>query len=543
MSLPRMALLTTVLLAIATGAPAKSKSKAPAPAPSPSPSPAAAAEPSARVSPTADGTRVDLSIPGTLWGWAAPREPGGRRALYLLVGPPGDESAGKATCAVTDCAVSRDKPEGRLFRWRANAPDRLELVRSQLPAGGLDAAARAGAPGVEDLLLVRDGAVDRLSTDRGAPKPSETIVRDAELGRAFGDPRLADGVTGDDALRAAVVGALRTWTLAEDGGARLAGTIDIPVDVDPSVGSFRVMSRAIIPIGRGGAGRALYATEPELLGFERVRTVLLDPDGPEDARSLECWGQLPGRERMLESGFVALDGTPALVVLTTAADKLSLFAGKRLRVFALGTDRTRLGGAPRYADETGINLWQDATPFAIDLDADGRDDLVLGYWKGLTHDIAALETRRGLPDGSFGKAHTFEVEVEDGDRGFLDFGHDLDGDGHPDLVLLGGGALRIYPGRPPAEAATKPVASKPSRVIPLSAEMPGAAGAWLAFRASDSSLAFGRGGHGPGDPRFVDFDGDGRPEILFIGGGTGGVRASVVLVRGAATPPPRAAGS
>jgi len=167
----------------------------------------------------------------------------------------------------------------------------------------------------------------------------------------------------------------------------------------------------------------------------------------------------------------------------------------------------------------------------------------LGYWKGLTHDIAALETRRGLPDGSFGKAHTFEVEVEDGDRGFLDFGHDLDGDGHPDLVLLGGGALRIYPGRPPAEAATKPVASKPSRVIPLSAEMPGAAGAWLAFRASDSSLAFGRGGHGPGDPRFVDFDGDGRPEILFIGGGTGGVRASVVLVRGAATPPPRAAGS
>src|SRR6185503_14174928 len=151
------------------------------------------------------------------------------------------------------------------------------------------------------------------------------------------------------------------------------------------------------------------------------------------------------------------DGAPVLVVTTTSGDKLSLLGEKSLRVYTLGGERTRAGEAPSYAATTGINLWQQAFPVILDLDRDGRDELVLAYWKGLKNAIAALEIYPGGAGGTFGKARTMTFDVEEGQKDVLNFGDDADGDGRPDLVLIAGHELLVFPGTLPEKALEAPV--------------------------------------------------------------------------------------
>jgi len=53
--------------------------------------------------------------------------------------------------------------------------------------------------------------------------------------------------------------------------------------------------------------------------------------------------------------------------------------------------------APLFAVETRVNAWQSVRLFVRDVDGDGRDDLVLGYWKGLTDDRVVLERQFRYP--------------------------------------------------------------------------------------------------------------------------------------------------
>jgi hypothetical protein len=484
----------------------------------------------------ADGTRADLVFDGALLGWAAPREAAGVRSLYLLIAPPAPPAAAPA-CSVAP-GEDRDASSGpaRLFRWRATHPAEVELIRSDLPSDGSLDAADLDGDGRESLLLVRPGAVEAVSLDGGGPA-TRRLIEDGEIARPSGDPVRIAPAAGDAPIRAAVVGAFRSWRRTQAGTLVLASDVDLPVVVDPGRTRDRVASPEVLVIGRGREGRMLFATAPEAVGLDRVRTFLLDPDAPLDARSSECWGQFPERERLLDSGVALMDGKPVLIATSTAADKLSVFGGKNLRVFPLGPDRTRVGGAPLFAGDTDINLWQRETPFVIDLDRDGRDDLVLGYWKGLTHDLVALEVHRRDPDGTFAKARTEEFEVDDADTEFIDFGRDLDGDGRPDLAILSASSLRVYPGADPERSVAKPVAGKPSRSIPLAPGTPPARGPWMEFHLSSSSLVTGKSAPGLGDPRFVDLDGDGRDDILFVGSTNAGAAASIVRLRGAEVAP------
>jgi hypothetical protein len=274
----------------------------------------------------------------------------------------------------------------------------------------------------------------------------------------------------------------------------------------------------------------VFATDPEPLGKRRLRTLLLDPDAPADARVVESWALFPKPEGVVDSAFAMLQGAPVLIVTTTSAEKLSLLGEKQLRIFPLGGDRTRAGDAPQFAATTGINLWQQAYPVVVDLDKDGRDDLVLPYWKGLQNAIAALEVYKGASGTGFGKPRTTSFDVDNGEKAFLEFGPDLDGDGRPDLVLFAKREMLVYPGSEPSQAIQKPVASRPSRRIPLAADLPRPRGSEVSMGLEGFQIQRSSGGLGA--PHFVDLDGDGRAEAIFAGDAASGGRVSVVFVRG-----------
>jgi len=480
-----------------------------------------------------DGRRTDLAFDGPLLGWAVPRSGGGRRSLIVLVGPKRQESRSEldTTCLVRETTPANPQ-DARLYRWRPESPDRLDLLGSGLPEGALDSADLDG-DGDDDQLLQHEGQIDLVTTSSEGSAETKPLVEDAELGRSCCGPRGAwDGFSEHDvAFRATVLGAFRTYRRDPTGGVVLASEIAIPARVNAGSARARIASPAVRPIGVTSAGRVVFATEPEALGERRLRTLLIDPDGPPATQVVESWSLFPQPERVVDTAFSVLDGEPVLVVTTISAEKLSLLGEKWLRVFSLGGNRTRAGDPPIFAATTGINLWQATNPAIVDLDRDGRADLVLAYWKGLKNAIASLEVYRGAAGPRFAKARSMSFDVEGGDKGFMAFGPDADGDGRPDLILLAEKELVVFPGVDAKAAAEKPVETRPSRRVALPSDFPNASSDSISV--GPGGFEFARAAGGLGSPHLVDLDGDGRPEALFAGNhGNGAGRLSIVAVRG-----------
>ena len=528
----RLVPLLVIAATLCSTGPAGAKPKAkkqPAPAPTPT---AAATVTVARL---ADGWRADLGLPGTLLGWALPRDRDGRRTLYLLVAPKPDTAS---TCTVLDS--KRDaKHDARLFRWRFEVPEQLEPLGSELPRGALDSA-DVTAEGADDLLLLREGAIDLLAPSAEGAWSARPLVVDDQLAWPCCGPRMAwdAAAEADPTLRVALLGAFRSYGPGRDGGVAITSELGTPERVSAGTERMTVQSPAVRPVGRSASSRMVFATDPEPLGKRRLRTLLFDPDGPADAHVTESWALFPRPEGVVDSAFAILQGAPVLIVTTTSADKLSLLGEKSLRIFPLGGDRTRAGDAPLFAATTGINLWQQAYPTVLDLDKDGRDDLVLAYWKGLQNAIAALEVYKGGAGSGFAKPRSTSFDVDDGQKAFMDFGHDLDGDGRPDLLLFAKGELLVFPGSPADRAIQKPVASHASRRIPLASDLPRPRGS--AMSMSLEGFQISRSWGGLGTPHLFDLDGNGRPEAVFAGDGASGGRVSVVFVRGSSAEAPSA---
>jgi hypothetical protein len=181
-----------------------------------------------------------------------------------------------------------------------------------------------------------------------------------------------------------VVGSLRAYGALADGSWGRAQEIPMPVNVEVHKQEFVLRTPTVQALPPGPDKRRLFAIGPESFGSDRLRTLLVDPSQPPDTPPVECWSKLPGPERLMEARYVWIAGKPALVVTTRSAVKLGIFAEKWLRVFTLAEDRTRRGSGPLLALETKINLWQSTVPQMHDVDRDGREDLVLPYWKGLS---------------------------------------------------------------------------------------------------------------------------------------------------------------
>ena len=186
------------------------------------------------------------------------------------------------------------------------------------------------------------------------------LVADAELGASFSccGPRVTwdDASDEDAALRVGVLGGYRTYRAEPDGAVKLVSEQAIPERVSPGADHMAVGSPWVHALGRAASGRMLFATEPEPLGKRRLRTVLLDPDGPAGSQAVECWVLFPESERVVDSGFLILDGAPVLVVTTTSADKLSLNFSKRIGIDQ-GFSRTNITASGDLRDPTYPWAW------------------------------------------------------------------------------------------------------------------------------------------------------------------------------------------
>ena len=197
-------------------------------------------------------------------------------------------------------------------------------------------------------------------------------------------------------------------------------------------------------------------------------------------------------------------------VATKPSGKLGLFGEKRIRLFPLEHDRTRLGWPPLMAATSNMNLWQQSTPVMLDVNADGMEDLVVGYWKGLKNSRVVLDAYLRMPDRSFAKVpKTTAFDVEDGNRSFVHYGNDLNGDRVGDLILASGDAFLFYPGL--HSTTGKKLVSKTPRVAPVRQ---------LDLGENSITISLGpTGSHVEGSlshrgPRYADLDGDGRLELL-----------------------------
>jgi hypothetical protein len=502
------------------------KSSAPKPADAPAPPPAS-------VMRFADGQRVDLAAEGTLLGWAALRAEGGGRVVYALIGPAPPEDVDR-TCAVEGPETPRGAEDAKLFRWSLQSPDRLEPLPGAYPHGTLEAADLDG-DGHDELVLLREGEIDEIAPASGA---LNRIVHEAAFGKALPDPRAARSRAdaADPALRLIVDGSFATYRREPGGDVRATASLDLPVRITKGSGYVQVVVPEAVLIGAPDGGYPMFGTIPEQAGPQRLRTWVLQPEAPAAERARECWLQLPAAERALDTAFAMIDGTPSLIVTTMSSEKLDLFGEKRLRVFSLGSDRTRAGASPRFAATTGLNLWQVGYPAVADVNGDAKDDLVIGYWKGLKRRLAALEVYPGQGGGAFGKPRSMELNVEGGDEAYLAFGQDVDGDHRADLLVIANGELRVYPGNAPEAAAGKPVRNEPSRRVALLPGLPNAGSITVSFSMS-GGLWVSRRPPGLGTPRQLDLDADGRPELIFAGDLDGRARISVVTLRGAGSTP------
>ena len=492
--------------------------------------------------------RIDAVLPGRLISYALPAIGSGRREILMLVEPEGPPSPPQPTKPNRCQEQAGIAPMPKSLRWLYRldlAGDEsggaLTRLRDDLPsdAVALDAI-DLDADSRDEILLTRPGGLHILRDidgRRAAGGPDLLMTDPAilEKGSAHLEPRW---------MRRPGVGATTTIPIPFLGGVRFYGPtaegrswdqlLEAPLtlEAERSSGGLKLSSPKVQMVGRRHDGAILFASGPQTDGGRRLRTMFFEPAAQGGSRETEVWSDLPGFEAVIESRYLTLDGRPALVVTTRPSDKLSLFGEKMLRVFLLDeTDRSRNGVAPIFAVDSHMNLWQAMTPVARDVDGDGREDLVLGYWKGLKDSRVMLDVHLRREDGSFSRSPvTTDFDVEHGDRSLVEYGRDLDGDGGADLLLLSRAGVLIYPGKAVLRGGHDLVEKTARFTIPVSSHRDesdendgsdldinisiggggkGGGGLAVSSDAGDSGSSSGRG-----LPRAVDLDGDGVSEIV-----------------------------
>jgi hypothetical protein len=270
----------------------------------------------------------------------------------------------------------------------------------------------------------------------------------------------------------------------------------------------------------------------------RLRTVLVAASG----ERRELTSELPEPEQVAESTVVSLDGRPTLVVGTFRG--LGLMSRKLLRVFALVGEAGSAPRRPLLSRELPARAWQDLEVIAGDFDRDGRDDLMLAAADGLTESEVKVTMFRGLGGGRL-RAEPTTVAFPVKKRTWR-FGADVDGDGLPDLVTLGGGRVDVHLGSAPTGFPAK----KPSFTIKVDGTEAdarrtkevsvGTGGAYAGeSRAEQQPRPAATPAEGaaeqpslpPPDWELVDVDGDGKAELLWWAPEKDGRETKLIVLR------------
>ena len=468
-------------------------------------------------------TRLDAVLPGTLVSYALPASPAGGRDLYALVapreypgtppgqdGPEGGESEEEAASRLPPCPEQGTDEPLALYRIRSSGEGELIRLHNAPPSDAtvVDAADLDG-DGRDELLLAREGTVYRVD-----PGGIEPLVEDPDLSWKNLHPRSVRSpeIGSRPLVPVFLLGELRLYGPPEAGGPwEVLARIDLPLEGRAREGGLSVRSRIPEFLGRREDGTLVYATRPEPFGASRLQTRLIELQPSGDATFTECWMRFPFPERAMEQEFFLIDDRPVFVTATMRADKLSVFGEKQLRIFPLERDRSRLGRPPLFAAESRMNLWQSGEIMMVDVNRDGLDDLVIGYWK---NDRIVLDAYLREEAGWFARAPaTTAFDVKGGDRSFLLYGSDLDGDDLPDLLVRARGNLVLHPGlassngkKLVAKSARELIQGPPSLASRATEGKPSASGGISTVHA----LSVG------GRPQLVDLDGDGAQEILLV---------------------------
>jgi hypothetical protein len=478
--------------------------------------------------------RLDVTLPGRLVGFALPSVGGGsdggsdRRDVVLLVVPIEDDARADGGSDDGEAAPAPACPQEEkrtavptaLYRLDREGEGGLSLLRDDLPhdCTGL-VAADLDDDGIDELLIARPDVLllDRSLAPGGEDREALPSVLEAP------DPRWLEfhAVVPPDPGRDGTVVAtmVRRGSLVvfgpggPDGRLERLGEAPLPLEGDLRGDGLVISTRIPHFIGSRPSGALLFATPPESLGKLRLRTRLIEVKGSGEPTVTESWARLPEPEEVLGRRFLMVDGRPVLLVTTKPAGKLNLFGEKRLRLYPLARDRSRLGLNPLFAAKSRMNLWQSGTPSMIDVDGDGVEDLVIGYWKGLLDSRVVLDAYLRAADGSFvASPRTTAFDVKKGDRSFVQYGEDLDGDGLPDLLVRGAEGLLIYRGRSSRNGKklveprplTIPLGPAPETPESVGVEVDSRKGArWIERFATER-------------PRLADLEGDGRVELLLV---------------------------
>jgi hypothetical protein len=453
-----------------------------------------------KVVPLAGARRTDAVLPGHLLDTALPRVAGGRRRLLALTTPDDPKATGS--------------PEGPRSLYlidpeQAGAPRRL-LDGLPAKSNSIDAADLDG-DGADEILLGEPGKLWTLGSP-DAPTPPRLLLEASGLDLR----RRSSGTPGAPrTFQAVEMGRLRTWRL--DGGRLVPGTEQpLPVHATRERQALRFSSLPVTPIG----DLPLKAVGPEENGKIRLRTILLGPDG----QRTDAWARLPGKEKVDVFRYVALDGRPVLIVTTTDAEKIGIFAKQRFRLFPLSGDRTQSGRSPSLAFETESHRWFPVDPVLLDLDRDGKQDLVVLQPEGLRGADLMIDTFFGQGNGRFERPR--RLKLGNLDARSWSYGEDVTGDGVADLVTISKAGLRIFAGTP--DSRRDLLDRRPRQAVDLAG----------AQETVSISVGVGTGGADMessrsgslGGPSVADLDGDGRMEILLASPNAGG-RGRVMVVR------------
>lgn len=434
----------------------------------------------------AGGNLVETVLPGK--PLAAAAWPGG--GLAVLIAPEPQAADGAA----------EKKARPALYRVGSGG-EAAELVLE--PGENINSLAAwpSQDAGARELWLGEPGRISRLAGAAGSYRLETLLeVKGLLLGALAETGFAADGLLALPGVRR-----LRSYARTPAGTFVPAGELPLPAAAQRLATGLEISTPPVQEL-RPEAGGSLLLVGPQEAGPRRLRSFQIDPAAPAESRQKELWSRLAADEELTSSFYAMLGKRPYLIAFS--ADR-GIFGKLFLNVLQLREDRTRAGAEASFRIETAAQRWFEPEVQLRDLDGDGFAELILIEQQGLSGSDLWISCYRGKGPGRFDDSPgRTKLDLEGAS---WNWGHDLDGDGRPDLLAEAKGHLLLYPGRALGSGGGKIVENKAKLDFPATA---------LGERSIEVTLggsgASSRPSGQEGAPRVLQLDPDPRPEVVLI---------------------------